>query len=78
MGYPFWSVAIYHLRHCHLLYDAEGLSARLRLSRKLMDLDIILCGNWAGLPSVYSATSGGGKTGVCISFPMLSANGVLK
>ena len=41
-------------------------------------LDITLCGDWAGVASVYNATCSGGTTGVCVSFLMFSANGELK
>jgi hypothetical protein len=30
-------------------------------------LDITLCGDWAGVPSVYNATCSGGTTGLCVS-----------
>jgi hypothetical protein len=40
-------------------------------------LDITLCGDWAGVPSVYNATCSGGTTGVCVSFFGISANGGL-
>lgn len=38
-------------------------------------LDITLCGDWAGVPSVYNATCSGGTTGVCVSSLVLSVNG---
>jgi hypothetical protein len=41
-------------------------------------LDITLCGDWAGVPSVYNKTCSGGTTGVCVSSTMFSANGGLK
>ena len=47
------------------------------LIQKLV-LDITLCGDWAGVPSVYNATClGAGSTGLCVSPIVYSANGGL-
>lgn len=36
-------------------------------------LDITLCGDWAGVPSVYNATCSGGTTGVCYTDNVIGA-----
>ena len=77
------SMTICQSGHCLLFYGAEGLSARLRFYRvslwiSQLVFDIALRGNWADLLPVYNATCSGGRTGVCVSFSMLSANGELK
>ena len=41
-------------------------------------LDITLCGDWAGVPSVYNATCSGGTTGICVRILLLSVNAGLR
>jgi len=36
-------------------------------------LDITLCGDWAGVPSVYNATCSGGTTGLCYTDNVIGA-----
>jgi len=36
-------------------------------------LDITLCGDWAGVPSVYNATCSGGSTGLCYNDNVIGA-----
>jgi hypothetical protein len=74
MGSPFCCLPVFHLQHHQLLHGAEGSSCpSLFLSPILIDqpsqliLDITLCGDWAGVPSVYNATCSGGTTGLCVS-----------
>lgn len=54
-------------------YPSSGCNITNYFTPQKLVLDITLCGDWAGVPSVYNATCSGGTTGVCYTDNVIGA-----
>ncbi|KAF9652912.1 glycoside hydrolase family 16 protein [Thelephora ganbajun] len=54
-------------------YPSSTCNISEHFTAQKLVLDITLCGDWAGVPSVYNATCSGGTTGLCYTDNVIGA-----
>jgi len=54
-------------------YPSSSCNISQVFTAQKLVLDITLCGDWAGVPSVYNATCSGGTTGLCYNDNVIGA-----